>query len=164
MIHCRAISDEKLLSQLTESNKILLLGCSLCANISYCIEKDIEMPMYNWLLNPAAVKKEMKRMKKILEAGGYSVSELVILSLCFIRDVDQKKLLRSGELTDTIITLSCEYGKKNIEDILVNKNIICAMHAEGYMRASVEQDGLKLKVRKDKLYINNKKYEEYQEK
>lgn len=164
MIHCRAISDEKLLSQLTESKSILLLGCSLCANISYCIEKDIEMPMYNWLLNPAAVKKEMKRIRKILEDEGYSVSELVILSLCFIRDVDQKKLLRAGEATDTIITLSCEYGKKNIEDILEYKNIVCAMHAEGYMRASVEQDGLKLKVRKDKLYINNKKYEEYQEK
>jgi len=160
MIYCKPISDDDILSQLENSEKILLLGCSLCANISYCIEKDIEMPIYNWILNPKAVKNEIDRLEKILSRENFEVTTLVLLSLCFIRDSDQKKLLQAAENIDTIITLSCEYGAKNISDIIDNKKIVSAMKSSGFMRAAVEQKGGKLFVKKDKLYINNKKYEE----
>ena len=161
MIYCKPVSDEKIFAQLENSEKILLLGCSLCANISYCIEKNIEMPMYNWILNPKAVKNEINRMEKILTEKNFKVSTLVLLSLCFIRDNDLKKLLKEIKNVDTIITLSCEYGSKNISDIIDRKiKIVSAMNSSGFMRAAVEQKGAKIFVKKDKLYINNNKYEE----
>jgi hypothetical protein len=160
MIYCKPIPDEEILPQLENSKEILLLGCSLCANISYCIEKNIEMPMYNWLLNPKAVKNEINRLENILSGKNFEITTLVLLSLCFIRDTDQKKLLQAAENIDTIITLSCEYGSKNISDIIDGKIIVSAMKSSGFMRAAVEQKGGKLFVKKDRLYINNKKYEE----
>lgn len=160
MIYCKPIPDKEIILQLENSKDILFLGCSLCANISYCIEKNIEMPMYNWVLNPKAVKKEINRLDDILSRENFKVTTLVLLSLCFIRDTDKKKLLQAAENIDTIITLSCEYGSKNISDIIDNKKIVSAMKSSGFMRAAVEQKGGKLFVRKDKLYINNRKYEE----
>lgn len=160
MIYCKPIPDENIISQLENSEQVLLLGCSLCANISYCIEKNIEMPMYNWFLNPKAVKNEIIRMENILASKKFEISKLVLLSLCFIRDSDQKKLLKKIKNIDTIITFSCEYGSKNILDIIDEKIIISAMKSNGFMRAAVEQHGGKIYVKKDKLYINNKKYEE----
>ena len=161
MIYCKPIPDEKIISKLENSKKVLLLGCSLCANISYCIEKNIDMPMYNWILNPKAVKNEITRMENLLAKKNFEISTLVLLSLCFIRDNDLKKLLKEIKNVDTIITLSCEYGSKNISDIIDRKiKIVSAMNSSGFMRAAVEQKGAKIFVKKDKLYINNKKYEE----
>jgi len=160
MIYCKPIPDQDVFAQLESSENVLLLGCSLCANISYCIEKNIEMPMYNWILNPKAVKTEINRIENILNERNFNVSTLVLLSLCFIRDNDLKKLLKEIKNIDTIITLSCEYGSKNISDIIDEKKVISAMKSSGFMRAAVEQKGAKIFVRKDKLYINNKKYEE----
>jgi hypothetical protein len=116
--------------------------------------------MYNWLLNPKAVKNEINRLENILSGKNFEITTLVLLSLCFIRDTDQKKLLQAAENIDTIITLSCEYGSKNISDIIDGKIIVSAMKSSGFMRAAVEQKGGKLFVKKDRLYINNKKYEE----
>lgn len=160
MIYCKSIPDEDIFPQLENSKQVLLLGCSLCANISYCIEKNIEMPMYNWILNPKAVKNEIIRMRNLLVERNFEISTLVLLSLCFITDNDQKKLLKASKDIDTIITLSCEYGSKNISDIIDDKRIVSAMKSSGFMRATVEQKGGKIFVKKDKLYINNKKYEE----
>lgn len=159
MIYCKAISDEEIFSQLENSEQVLLLGCSLCANISYCIEKNIEMPMYNWFVNPKAVKNEITRMKNILTKKDLKINTLVLLSLCFIRDNDQKKLIRKSNDIDTIITFSCEIGAKNILDILDEKRVVNAMKSSGFMRAAVKQKGGKIFVKKDNLYINNKKYE-----
>jgi hypothetical protein len=159
LIYCKAISDEEIFSQLENSEQVLLLGCSLCANISYCIEKNIEMPMYNWFVNPKAVKNEITRMKNILTKKDLKINTLVLLSLCFIRDNDQKKLIRKSNDIDTIITFSCEIGAKNILDILDEKRVVNAMKSSGFMRAAVKQKGGKIFVKKDNLYINNKKYE-----
>jgi len=158
MLYCEPKTDKALLGELDGSKKVLLLGCSLCANISYCIHNQMESPMFQGLEVAVNVKRESKRLKQVLAEKGIQSESATLISLCCISRKDVLKVIRKSKECDTVATLSCEFGRRNAEDYLNGKRVVGAMKNRGLMRTIVDQKGLTISFVKDKLYINNKKY------
>jgi len=158
MLYCEPKSDETLLQELDGSKKVFLLGCSLCANISYCIHNQMESPMFQGLEMAVNVKREMERLKKVLAERGVEAASATIISLCCISRGDVAKVIKKSRGCDAVATLSCEFGRRNTEDYLNGKRVVGAMRNRGLMRTIVDQKGLTISFVKDKLYINNEKF------
>jgi hypothetical protein len=170
MIYCEPKSDEALLSEIAGSKKVFLLGCSLCANISYCVHNRLQSPIYSFdnvdqnlgiaaLIEGAVnLKHEIKRLKQVLAEQGVLTGSATLPSLCCIRREHQQAVIQKTDEYETVVTLSCENGSQNVEDFLKEKRVVGAMKNKGLMRATVDQDGLTLRFDQDRLYINNKKY------
>jgi hypothetical protein len=158
MIYCEPKTDEVLLGEIGDSKKVFLLGCSLCANISYCIHNHMQTPMYQGLEACINVKREAKRLKQVLAEQGVQTGSATLISLCCISSKDVKKVTRKSAEYDTVVTLSCEFGRRNTEDYLQKKRVVGAMKNRGLMRTIVDQKGLTIRFVKDRLYVNNKKY------
>lgn len=158
MVYCKPKPDEALLKEIGDSKKVFLLGCSLCANISYCVHNQLQSPIFYKLEGPNNVKAEIKRVKKILETKGVKTGSDTMMSLCFITRKQAQQVIRKTKEYETVVSLSCDVGRQNLQDILEDKHVAGAMKTRGLMRAVVDQHGLTFHFIKDKLYINKKKY------
>lgn len=158
MIYCEPKTDDTILGEIGEVKSVFLLGCALCANISYCIHNKFQTPMYKGLEAPINVKREMKRLKQVLAERGVHSDSATLISLCCISDKDVKKVIRKTDQFETVATLSCEFGRRNTEEYLNGKHVVTTMENKGLMRTIVDQHGLTISFVKEKLYINNKKY------
>jgi hypothetical protein len=170
MIYCEPKPDEAILGEVAGSKKVFLLGCSLCANISYCVHNRLHSPIYSFdnvdqNLGLAAViegavnlKHEIKRLKQVLSEQGVHTGSVALPSLCCIRREHQQAVIRATDEYETVVTLSCENGSQNVEDFLKGKRVVGAMKNKGLMRSTMDQDGLTFRFDQDRLYINNKKY------
>jgi hypothetical protein len=157
MIYCEPKPDEVLLGELAGSREVFLLGCSLCANISYCIHNGLQSPIYRGL-DAVNVKREIKRLKEVLARQGVHCGSATLVSLCLVTTEQQAKVIRKTTGAETVVTLSCEFGRRNTQDYLKDKRVACAMKNKGLMRATVNQKRLTLRLDRDRLYINNKRY------
>lgn len=155
MIYCEPVSDEALGSELQGADKVLMLGCSLCANISYCIANNMETPVYSGLGGAVNTKREIKRLRTLLADQGIRSSSMVLLSLCFLTNGNRRRIARKSAGYPVMLTLSCESGKKNIEEVLPGKRVVSTMKSRGFMRSLVDARGLTYEIEKDHLYINN---------
>jgi hypothetical protein len=157
MIYCEPKPDEALLGELAGCKEVFLLGCSLCANISYCIHNGLQSPIYHGL-DAVNVKREIKRLKQVLAQRGVHSGSATLVSLCLVTTGQQQKVIRKTKDYETVVTLSCEFGRRNTEDYLKDKRVAGAMKNKGLMRATVDQEGVTLRLNKDRLYVNNRKY------
>jgi hypothetical protein len=137
MIYCEPKSDEALLHEMDGSKKVFLLGCSLCANISYCIHNKLQTSMYQGLEAPIIVKREMTRLKQVLAEKGIQACSTRLISLCFISRKDVLKVIRKSKDCDAVAILSCEFGRRNTEDYLNGKRVVGAMKNRGLMRTKL---------------------------
>ena len=158
MVYCQPKPDETVLKEIGNSKKVFLMGCSLCANISYCVHNKLQSPIFYKFEGPNNVKNEIKRMKKILEAKGVMTGTDTMMSLCFVTSKQVRQVAQKTKEYDTVVTFSCDVGRQNLQDILEDKHVAGAMKTRGLMRAVVDQHGLTFHFIKDKLYINKKKY------
>ena len=158
MIYSEPKSDEALLGEIAGSKKVFLLGCSLCANFSYCIRDGLESPAWAGLKGAVNVKKEVGRLKHVLAEHGVPTGSVTMLALCLLTKEKRLKVIRKTDEYDTVVTLSCEIGRQNLADILEDKRVVGAMTNKGFMRAIVDKDGFTYRFEKDRLWINNKQY------
>jgi hypothetical protein len=158
MIYCEPKTDKALLAELDGSKKVLLLGCSLCSNISYCIHNQMKTPMFQGLDVAVNTKREAKRLKQLMSEKGIQSDSMTLIALCCISTKDVKKVIRKSKGFDTIATLSCEFGRRNTEEYAEGKRLVGTMRNKGLMRAIVDKKGLTISFVKDTLYINDKKY------
>jgi hypothetical protein len=158
MIYCEPKSDEVLLGEIAGSKKVFLLGCDLCANVGYCVHHGLESPAFAGLEGAVNVKQEIKRLKQVLAEQGVRAGSATMIALCLLSRKHQQQLVRKTEDFETVVTLSCEIGRQNVGDFLKDKRVVAAMTNKGFMRATVDQHGLTVRIDKDRLYINNKKY------
>jgi hypothetical protein len=158
MVYCQPKPDATLLKEIGDSKKVFLLGCSLCANISYCVHNKLQSPIFYKFEGPNNVKAEIKRIKKILEAKDVKTGSDTMMSLCFVTSKQVQQVARKTKEYDTVVTFSCDVGRRNVGDFLKEKIVTGAMKTRGLMRAIVDQHGLTFHFVKDRLYINNKKY------
>jgi len=97
MIYCEPKPDAALLAEIAGSKEVFLLGCSLCANISYCIHNHLESPIFSLenvdpnlgiaaLLEGAVnLKDEINRLKQVLAEQGIHTGAAALPSLCCMR-------------------------------------------------------------------------------
>jgi hypothetical protein len=158
MIYCEPKSDEALLGEVAGSERVFLLGCDLCANVGYCVHNGLESPAFAGLEGAVNVKQEIKRLKRVLAERGVHTGSATMIALCLISRRDQQQIIRKTDEFETVVTLSCDIGRQNVEGFLKDKRVVAAMTNRGFMRAIVDQHGLTIRIDKDRLYINNKKY------
>jgi hypothetical protein len=139
-VYCAPRTDEDVFAEIGDAKEVLLVGCPSCANMSCAIHRQDDRPVVR--LTPTGIKAvcmkdEMLRLSGLLEQRGASVqSWLPNLpgGLCALAEGARKKLFEQGHDRDTIVTLSCESGKKNVESILPDSRVVPAMHAKGLLR------------------------------
>ena len=139
-VYCAPRTDADVLAEIGDANQVLLVGCPSCANMSCAIHRQDDRPIVR--LTPTGIKAvcmkdEMLRLSGLLEQGGASVqSWLPNLpgGLCALDEGARKKLFEQGHDRETVVTLSCETGKKNVESILPDSQVVAAMHAKGLLR------------------------------
>jgi hypothetical protein len=158
MIYCEPKTDRDILAELDGSKKVLLLGCSLCSNISYCIHNQMKSPMFQGLDVAVNTKREATRLRQLMSKKGIQSDSMTLMALCCISTKDVKKVIKKSEDCDTIATLSCEFGRKNTEEYSKGKSVVGTMRNKGFMRTIVDQKGLTISFLKDTLYVNDKKY------
>ena len=158
MIYCEPKSDETILGEIAGSKKVFLLGCSLCANVGYCLHHELQSPIFQGLEVAVNVKNEARRLKRILADRGVQTASATFVALCFLSKQDQRKIVRKTEGYDGVLTLCCDFGRDNVGEFLDGKRVAGTMTKKGFLRAVVDRDGLTFRFDKDRLYLNNRKY------
>ena len=139
-VYCAPRTDADVFAEIGDTKKVLLIGCPSCANVSCAINRQDDRPVVR--LTPTGIKAvclrdEMLRLRGLLEKRGASVhSWLPNLpgGLCALNEGARKKLFEQGHDGETVVTLSCETGKKNVESILPDSQVVAAMNARGLLR------------------------------
>ena len=88
-------------------------------------------------IKAVSVLSEMLRLCGLLERRGASVhSWLPNLpgGLCALTEGARKKIFEQGRDRQTVVTLSCETGKRNVESILPDRQVVAAINARGLLR------------------------------
>jgi hypothetical protein len=161
-VYCKPKTDEVLLRELGDAESLLLLGCPICANLSYAILKnDDDSPCMKITFRggkPQYVTKEVSRVSSLLQDKGKTVKEQVLNfpgGLCSLNDKDMKKFRGKAADTSTIVTFSCELGKEHMESRFPGKTVIGAMNAVGIFGAPIRQKLNRIYVDRDKANIKN---------
>jgi hypothetical protein len=139
-VYCAPRSDEDVFAEIGDTKQILLVGCPSCANMSCAINRQDDRPVVR--LTPTGIKAvcmrdEMLRLDLLLQRRGASVdSWLPNLpgGLCALDEGARRKLFEQGRDSETVVTLSCETGKRNVESILPDRPVVAAMNAKGLLR------------------------------
>ena len=139
-VYCVPRTDEALFDDIGDARRILLVGCPACANIGYSIHREEDMPILRFSLTgikPVCVRDEARRISHLLAKKGKSVDSWLPNApgaVCALDESARKKLLKKGQDSDAVITLSCESGKENVKSIFPDKKVVCAMNAKGILR------------------------------
>lgn len=139
-VYCAPRTDADVFAEIGDTKQLLLVGCPSCANMSCAIERSDDRAIIRLTatgLKAVCMRDEMLRLGGLIETRGASVdSWLPNLpgGLCALDGKARKKLFDRGRNSEAIVTLSCETGKKNVESILPDRNVVAAMNARGLLR------------------------------
>lgn len=156
-VYCEPRTDTDVLDEIGDAKRILLVGCAMCANMSYAMHK--ELPMYKFTvtgIKAVCTTDEIHRMAHLLAQEGLHVDSWLPsfpTGLCALDEGARKKLSNRCRDIDTIITLSCETGTKNVEDILGAKKVVGAMNARGLVTAVLKRKMGKVFLDKQTVHI-----------
>jgi hypothetical protein len=159
-VYCEPRTDTDLLDETRDAKRILVAGCPYCANVSYSIHK--KLPMFELTptgLEAVGTRDEIDRLTHLFAQRGVHVDSWLPgfpASLCMLDEEARKNLLDTCEGIDTIITLSCETGTKNVGDFLRGKKVVGGMNARGLLSGVTKTEAGKLLL--DRQTVNIKKF------
>ncbi len=134
-VYCEPLSDERILAQLGDARRVLIIGCPSCPAISYAL--DGSSPVVALTINGIksnGIKNEMDRLTQLLTRKGVHVEYWIPKFLGHLCEIDRDELRtvsRQYQSIDAIIVLACGAGKENIEDGFKGARKVCAMEAKG---------------------------------
>lgn len=164
MIFSELRSDTDLLDDVGAAQKVFVMGCPVCANMSLNIQKGAEgSPML--ALTPTGYKAvsmdgEVDRLTRLFAGNGADVDSWVgkypVVALCVLDESTREKIQKRCRGFDTVVVLSCDAGKMSIEGILPDSKTIAGMNAKGiayatierkmkFLKYSIDQDSVKIK-------------------
>jgi hypothetical protein len=140
-VYCELRADEEILEEIGDAKQVLLAACPICPNMSCAVHREDDLPFIKFTLRgikPLCIGDEMRRMSRLLTAKGASV-DLSLPSppkgLCALEERERKKLSGRGQGSDVVLTFCCEMGKKNVESMMPDTQVLGAMNAKGLLRA-----------------------------
>ena len=161
-VYCKPKTDEILLGEIGDMQDLLLVGCPICANLSYGIQQEEDdFPCMKITLKggkPIYVTKEVDRILSLLKEKGKTVKKHVFNfpgGVCAFNDKDVKKFRPKTENASEIVTFSCELGKERMETVFPDKRVIGAMNAVGIFGAPINQKLNRLYLDREKTNIKN---------
>ena len=143
MIFSELRSDAEILKDAVAARRIFVIGCPACASISLNIQQPTKNSAAYELTQSGyravAMEEEVERLAMMLYGTGFDVGSWVgkfpMVGLCILNEGLCKKITRGCHDFDTVITMSCDTGRKSIEGILPDKNVIPGMLATGLVNA-----------------------------
>lgn len=144
-VYCVPIEDDRLLEQIRPAGRVLLVGCPSCANVCYARHRDSRTPVVKATLaglKATSVLREARRLAEILKGEGVETTLWVPnypAALCALDQGGRNKLIKLARQQDVIVTLSCESGKKNVEEMDTGVRVVNAMMASGILRGIIER-------------------------
>jgi len=150
MIYTEPVIVEDLIQSIEKKNilgvtkDILIVGCSVCANISCSLYRGATEPAMSVFLKPIAIEKEIERISSELKRKYNSVDSVNIMGLCAVTAKNERKIASKAKDADTIIVMSCPGGFKAVEGYLDNRKLIMGMRVKGFktMRMKVTTKGI----------------------
>lgn len=166
MVYLEPRSDEDLLNDIGDFKRIGIVGCPQCANLSFALRNDL--PCYK--ITPAGIKAVSTRDKidallESLRARGMDVKFWLPnfpFGICSLNAIKRKQLSKACRDVDVVISLTCEGGKKNIEDILGGTPVTDGMNAKGLIVSTTKVDlwRREITLNKEKIFIKRFVFEE----
>jgi len=138
MVYTEPLTVEELIQSIEKENNlgitkdILIVGCSVCANISCSIYRGATEPAMSLFMNPLALEKEIERISSELKRKYNSVDSVNIMGLCAVRAKNERKIASKARDADTVIVMSCAGGFKAVEGYLGNRKLIMGMRVKGF--------------------------------
>ncbi|MFC1651274.1 hypothetical protein ACFL2X_06855 [Candidatus Latescibacterota bacterium] len=162
MIYSESRPDTDILNDLEEAQRVYILGCPACANMSLNIQKAEETtPVLSITptgLKAVSMKEETDRLTQLISNKGLDANSWVgkypIVALCVMDKRARKGISKKCQDFDTVITMCCEAGKKSIEGILPGKRVIAGMNAKGIVDAVIKSKMVFAKLYIDKSTVN----------
>jgi hypothetical protein len=154
-VYCKPKTDEALRREIGDAQSVLLVGCPICSNLSYCIQQKEDSPFLQLSLKggkPLFVAIEVDRVSSLLQEEGKTVEKHVFNfpgGLCAANeDKVAGKMREKTEKATTIVTFSCELGKDNMQRLFPDKEVIGGMNAVGIFGAPINR-------KLNKLYLDH---------
>lgn len=144
MVYTEPITAEELIQHIEKKNDInvtediLIVGCSVCANISCSYYQGAKEPAMSLLLKPLAIEKEIEKISSELKQKYNSVDSINIKGLCGISTRSERKIMQKVKDADTIIIMSCPGGFKAVESYLDNQKLIMGMRVKGFKSPKIK--------------------------
>jgi hypothetical protein len=160
-VYCEPRTDTEVLDEIGDAERVFVLGCPSCANMSYALEK--ELPVYKLTfsgIKAVCTGDEMRRVASLIAGRGAHVDSWCPNfpgGLCALEEGARRKLASRCQDADTIVTLSCETGRENVEGILRGKHVVGGMNARGLLAAVTKRKMGTVLV--DKETVRIKKFE-----
>ena len=158
MNNCKPISDEDLIAEALPADRVLLLGCSLCANFGYCVHRDPTRSVYGVLVQPSAIAREMDRLSDVLGARGTKVKRKTTLSLCSVLVGSRIRIARAADDCDAVVCLSCEEGRRTVRTFIPDRPVIATMRNRGSVRMELFRWRGRTYIDTDTLVVNGRPY------
>jgi len=156
-VYCEPRTDAEVFDEIGGAKHILLVGCPSCANVSYSIQKDL--PLYEFTsagLRAVGTGDEIQRLVELFAQRGLDVDSWlpgIPASLCMLDEKARNDLFDKCEHIDTVVTLCCETGTKNVGDIARGKRVVGGMNARGLLAGVTKAQTGKMVFDKRTLYI-----------
>jgi len=156
-VYCEPRTDAEVFDEIGGAKHILLVGCPSCANVSYSIQKDL--PLYEFTsagLRAVGTGDEIQRLVELFAQRGLDVDSWlpgIPASLCMLDEKARNDLFDKCEHIDTVVTLCCETGTKNVGDIARGKRVVSGMNARGLLAGVTKAQTGKMVFDKRTLYI-----------
>jgi hypothetical protein len=145
-VYCEKRTNEDLLRDIGEADRVLLVGCPVCPNFSCAVSQQADGPILKLGLTSAKallLSTEIDRTAELLEEKGASVDSWILsgipASFCAMSEPNREKLLDRARDRDVVVAFSCESGKRSVESILPNTKVVGAMHAKGLLRVTTRR-------------------------
>lgn len=144
MVYTEPMTVEQIIQLMEKNNNlgiskdILIVGCSVCANISCSYYAGTTEPAMSLFLKPLAIEKEIEIISSELKKKYDSVDSINIKGLCGISEKSKTKILAKANDADTIIVMSCPGGFKAVERYIDNKKLIMGMNVKGFKSPKIK--------------------------
>ena len=134
-VYCVALPDEEIVAALRDARSVLIDGCPSCPTIRYALDGDLPLGAITIRgIESIGTRNEVDRLTRLLTTRNRNVESWIPRipgHLCEIDRDQLRKASRRHRPVDAIVDLSCEAGKKNVEDGFQGAKAICAMRAKG---------------------------------
>ena len=138
--------DNDIFDEINKSKKVLLVGCPLCANLMYSLQKKMPISKLGIIgIRPLGIENETKRLSSVLKKRGYKAKvwiPMFPLAVCCglnaITTLPAK--IRNLSSADTVIALCCEVGAHRLQNLFPSKKIVNGMNACGIIRVTTKKE------------------------
>ena len=159
MVYLESRNDKDVVSDIGKCKRVCIVGCPQCANFSFSLKNNL--PCYKITpvgIKAVSTKDKIDSLMELLRAKGIAAKFWLPsfpFGICSLNAIKRKQLFAACQDVYMIISLTCEGGKRNIEDILGGMPVVEGMNAKGLIVSTAKVDlwRREISIDKEKIFI-----------